>query len=48
MKSRGYLKTRVKKRRSRATSRVVEFWFAVADYPKSAHGADVVTKATKV
>jgi len=27
------------------TSSVVELWFAVADFPKGAIGADVVTKA---
>ena len=29
-------------------SSVVELWFAAADFPKGAVGADVVTKATKV
>ena len=29
-------------------SSVVELWFAVADFPKGALGADVVTKAKKV
>ena len=27
---------------------VVELWFATADFPKGALGAEVVTKATKV